>query len=192
VISAGSPVLKQVVFVKRFRESRDEVVVSLPIDDGPHAVKIRFLSLPVISVESLNELQDGLVRFSFWCGCLDWLGYASLFFSHFSESAARPRIEYSIAGLALIHYSLETHPATHVFSEMQAKVAPKPFHFGDGPGRTRNVLLSTKLPTRSRLGFWRADRRRTPVSFTALGLAKTVPEVPIRDSIQSVLIRGEL
>jgi hypothetical protein len=41
-------------------------------------------------------------------------------------------------------------------------------------------------------GFGALTGGRTPVSFTALGLAKTVPEVPIRDSIQSALIRGEL
>jgi len=71
--------------------------------------------------------------------------------------------------------------------------APKPFRFGDGPGGvTGNVLLSIKLPTRSRLGFWHTDRWRAPLSLAAIGPAKTVPEVPIRDSIQSVLIRGEL
>jgi hypothetical protein len=48
--------------------------------------------------------------------------------------------------------------------------APKPFRFGDGPGRTRNVRLSTRLPTQSPWGFGALTGECAPVSFTALGL----------------------
>ena len=80
--------------------------------------------------------------------------------------------------------------ATRGFPASQG--APKPFRFGDGPGRTRNVLLSTKLPTQSRLGFWRTDWWvRTGFLHRARSLGKTVPGVAIRDSRQSVLSRRE-